>query len=133
MKLEHAALWATDLEASLRFYTRYFGARPGPRYANPATGFRSYFLRFDAGSRLELMQMPGISPRAEPTDRQSIGLVHLAFEAGDPASVDALTAVLRRDGHAVVGAPRRTGDGYYESTVLDPDGNRIEIVATAEA
>jgi lactoylglutathione lyase len=29
----------------------------------------------------------------------------------------------------VVGAPRKTGDGYYESVVLDPDGNVVQIAA----
>lgn len=130
MKLEHAALWSTDLEASCRFYAHYFGGFPGARYENPATGFRSYFLRFEGGSRLELMQMPGIVPRAAAPGAQSIGLVHLAFEASNTTEVDHLTATLQRDGHPIVGAPRHTGDGYYESTVLDPDGNRIEIVTT---
>ena len=27
----------------------------------------------------------------------------------------------------IEGEPRTTGDGYYESVVLDPEGNRIEI------
>jgi lactoylglutathione lyase len=133
MKLEHAALWTPDLEASRSFYVRYFGAEAGPRYENPKSGFRSHFLRFAGGSRIELMQMPGIAPRADAPDRQSIGLVHLAFDAGDEAAVDALTQRLRHDGHRVVGEPRRTGDGYYESTVLDPDGNRIEIAALPRA
>ena len=129
MKLEHAALWTPDLEASRHFYARYFGAQAGPRYENPTTGFRSYFLSFDGGSRIELMQMPGISPRGAEPEVQRLGLVHLAFDAGDVAGVDALTESLRRDGHRVIGEPRRTGDGYYESTVLDPDGNRIELTA----
>jgi lactoylglutathione lyase len=41
--------------------------------------------------------------------------------------VDTLTERLRADGYRVVGEPRTTGDGYYESVVLDLDGNRIEI------
>jgi lactoylglutathione lyase len=133
MKLDHAALWTDDLEASRRFYTRYFGAQAGPRYDNARTGFGSYFLSFQGGSRLELMQMPGIEPREGTPERQRIGLVHLAFDAGDTAAVDALTEQLRRDGHRVIGEARRTGDGYYESTVLDPDDNRIEIAALPHA
>src|SRR5512137_3155812 len=133
MKLEHAALWTPDLEASRSFYTRYFGARAGARYENPVTGFRSYFLTFEGGSRMELMQLPGIAPRDGAPDLQRIGLVHLAFDAGDEAAVETLTQTLRRDGYRVVGEPRRTGDGYYESTVLDPDGNRIEIAAMPAA
>ncbi|HJW12508.1 MAG TPA: VOC family protein [Albitalea sp.] len=129
MKLEHAALWTPDLERSRAFYERYFGGRAGARYANPRTGFASYFLSFDGGSRLELMQMDGIVPRPHEPAVQQMGLVHLAFDAGSTARVDALTERLRAEGHAVIGEARRTGDGYYESTVLDPDGNRIEIAA----
>lgn len=133
MKLDHAALWTPDLERSRVFYERYFGGRAGARYENPRTGFASYFMSFDGGSRLELMQMPGIAPRTHEPAVQQLGLVHLAFDAGSPAQVDALTERLRADGHAVIGEPRRTGDGYYESTVLDPDGNRIEIAAMPAA
>jgi len=133
MKLEHAALWTPDLEASRAFYERYFGARAGTRYANPHNGFASYFLRFDSGSRLELMQMPGIAPRTQAPEVQQLGLVHLAFDAGSMAEVERLTEQLRNDGYRVLGEARRTGDGYYESTVLDPDGNRIEIAAMPEA
>jgi lactoylglutathione lyase len=133
MKLEHAALWTTDLDRSRRFYERYFGGRAGACYRNPPTGFSSYFVSFDGGSRLELMQMPGIAPRQHGPGVQQLGLVHLAFDAGGVAAVEALTERLRADGHAVLGEPRRTGDGYYESTVLDPDGNRIEIAAMPQA
>lgn len=133
MKLEHAALWCHDLERVRAFYERYFGAEAGTRYHNPRKGFSSYFLRFAGGSRLELMQMPGIADRAVPAEVERMGLAHLAFDAGDEAAVEALTARLRADGHAVVGEPRRTGDGYYESVVLDPEGNRIEVVSVPKA
>ena len=129
MQIEHAALWTADLEASQAFYARYFGGTAGPQHVEPATGFRSCFLSFGAGSRLELMQMPGIAPRAGDPGRQHIGLVHLAFAAADPAGVDALTTQLRASGQRVLDEPHRTADGYYESTVLDPDGNRVEIAA----
>jgi lactoylglutathione lyase len=129
MILEHAALWTPDLERSRAFYETYFAASAGDRYTNHRTGFSSYFLRFAGGSRLELMQMPTIEPRVHPVDVQVMGLVHLAFTPGDEAAVDALTDRLRADGYTVVSEPRRTGDGYYESCVFDPDGNRIEIAA----
>ena len=129
MKLEHVALWTPDLERARTFYAHYFGGQAGPRYANPNHGFTSYFLTFDGGSRLELMQMPGIVPRAAPPETQVMGLVHLAFTPGDEGAVDALTKRLRADGYPVIREAYRTGDGYYESTVLDPDGNRIEIAA----
>jgi lactoylglutathione lyase len=127
MKLEHAALWTPDLERSRRFYEGHFGGRAGPRYRNPRTGFSSYFLSFGDGSRLELMHRPDIAPRRDGPQDPALGLAHLAFQAGSRAEVQALTQRLRGDGCAVVGEPRLTGDGYYESVVLDPDGNRIEI------
>ncbi len=131
MKLEHTALWTADLERSRAFYQRWFGARSNTRYTNPRHGFASYFLAFErGGARLELMQMPGIAPRpALAEGAQMMGLVHLAFAVGTPEAVDALTARMREAGVAVLDGPRRTGDGYYESVVADPDGNRVEICA----
>lgn len=131
MKLEHAALWTEDLERSRAFYQRWFEARANQRYTNPRTGFASYFLAFGRGdARLELMQMPGVAPRpALAGGTQTMGLVHLAFAVGTPAEVDALTARMREAGVAVLDGPRRTGDGYYESVVADPDGNRVELCA----
>lgn len=124
MHIEHVALWTPDLERSRAFYQRYFGAAAGDRYTNPDTGFSSYFLRFEGGSRLELMQMPGI--KVSPTG-QTFGWIHIAIATGSKAAVDLLTERLRSDGFTITGEPRTTGDGYYESLALDPDGNRIEI------
>lgn len=133
VNLEHVALWTRDLTAAHGFYTAFFGAEAGPVYANASTGFRSYFLTFPRGSRLELMQMPGIAPRGDDATTQRIGIAHLAFDAGSPAAVDALMARLQAHGCAVESAARTTGDGYYEGTVFDPDGNRIEIVTRADS
>jgi lactoylglutathione lyase len=127
MHVEHVALWTADLERARDFYTRWFGARAGEPYHNPRTGFRSYFLSFDQGPRLELMQMPGIPANANDVDRQALGLIHFAVSLGSTDAVNDLTARLRATGHRVVSEPRRTGDGYHESCVLDPDGNRIEL------
>jgi len=128
MHIEHLAMWVRDLEQMRIFYETYFGATANDKYTNVRTGFSSYFLSFpDGGPRLELMQMPGISefPTNDPT--QFMGLTHMAFSVGSPSAVDALTNQLRQDGCVVAGEPRRTGDGYYESVVLDPEKNRIEI------
>lgn len=127
MKIEHLALWTTDLERARRFYATYFAAQPSPLYHNPRTNFRSYFLSFDQGARLELMQMPGIPTNANDVDRQATGLIHFALSLGSESAVNTLTERLRADGCRVISEPRRTGDGYYESCVLDPDGNRIEL------
>ena len=133
MYVEHIAIWTEDVERLRAFYERYFGAVSGTKYVNPAKGFNSYFLSFTSGARLEIMQMPGISqmpgiPRTGNNVRtQFIGFVHLAISTGSQAGVDALTAQLRAEGYPILDGPRTTGDGYYESVVLDPDGNRLEI------
>jgi lactoylglutathione lyase len=133
MRIEHVAIWTSDLERLRAFYERYFGARAGDRYENPAKQFRSYFLCFESGARLELMQRPELPRDAADPVRQRTGFIHLAFVVGDEAAVDTLTERLREAGHPPLDGPRRTGDGYYESVVLDPDGNRLEITAQARA
>ena len=55
------------------------------------------------------------------------GFVHIAFRTGSPEAVDALTRRLKQDGYEVVSGPRTTGDGYYESCILDLEGNQIEL------
>jgi catechol-2,3-dioxygenase len=35
MRIEHVALWTTDLERSKEFYTKFFGATSCPKYVNP--------------------------------------------------------------------------------------------------
>jgi len=124
MKIEHVAVWTADLEHSRAFYETYFGAVSNQKYTNLTKRFESYFLTFASGARLELMHMPELAPA---TPAQSIGWAHLAFSVGSQAAVDTLTERLRAEGYTVQGEPRTTGDGYYESVVLDPDGNLIEI------
>lgn len=125
MRVEHAAIYVNDIEAEKKFFTRYFGASAGEMYHNKNTGFSSYFLSFDGGARLELMTAPELQDMDKPGLRT--GFAHLAFSVGSCKEVDALTERLRADGYAVVSGPRVTGDGYYESCVLDVEGNRIEI------
>ncbi len=126
MRIEHVALWARDLDALTEFYVRWFGAVAGPRYENPRKGFASRFLEFSGGARLEVMTRTGIDTRAE---QEQLGLAHIAIAVGDEASVDALAAKFTGAGVAVIDGPRRTGDGYYECVVRDPEGNRVEIAA----
>ncbi|GIV95985.1 MAG: glyoxalase [Herpetosiphonaceae bacterium] len=125
MRIEHIALWTSRLEELKAFYETYFGARAGEKYINPTKQFESYFLSFSDGARLELMRVPGIA--GDRRRDEQAGYHHIAFAVGSREQVDALTERLRGDGYRVVGEPRRTGDGYYESVVLDPDGNRVEI------
>lgn len=128
MRIDHVALWTFDLERARTFYEKYFDAKAGAKYFNPKKNFESYFMSFKDGCRLEIMQMPGIIPRDNDlSGKQHIGFVHLAISVGSKTNVDELTEKLRLDGYEIAGEPRQTGDGYYESVVLDPDGNRIEI------
>jgi lactoylglutathione lyase len=129
MRIEHVAIWTNDLERSVAFYQRYFGATSGSRYVNPKKGFESVFLSFSGGARLEVMKTNTLNPVAIEPGAQRMGLTHLALSVGSESHVDELTQRLKNDGYPVLDGPRRTGDGYYESVVLDPDGNRLEIAA----
>jgi lactoylglutathione lyase len=126
MKIEHMAIWTVDIERLRAFYVRYFGATSNARYVNSAKQFESYFLSFPEGARLEIMHSPQVQLQSDG-DLQWRGYAHLAFSTGSREQVDALTDRLQEDGYHLLSGPRVTGDGYYESLFLDPDGNWIEI------
>ncbi len=109
------------------FYSTYFGAVPNEKYINKAKGFSSYFLSFEQGPGLEIMQMPSVSGRGGHPANHYFGLAHFAISVGSPGEVDKLTARLEADGYKVMDGPRKTGDGSYESVILDPENNRVEI------
>lgn len=125
MKIEHIALYVNDLEGAKNFFVKYFSAVSNEGYHNRTTDFRSYFLTFDDGARLELMTRPGLEDPVKSPVRT--GFIHLAFSLGSREAVDALTARLASDGFAVLSGPRTTGDGYYESCVTGFEGNLLEI------
>jgi lactoylglutathione lyase len=127
MKINHIAIWTKRLERMRAFYETYFQARAGEKYANPQTGFESYFLEFSSGARLEIMHMPDVLESIHEIDARYVGYVHIAVSVGSEEKVDALTDRLERDGYSIQSRPRRTGDGYYESVVLDPENNQVEI------
>lgn len=127
MRIEHIALWTDDLERSKAFYTRYFDGKAGDKYLNPEKHFESYFIKFEDGARLEIMKMPSVLSNPGEKVNQYLGYVHMAFSVGSRETVDTLTERLSQDGYEVISAPRTTGDGYYESCILDPDGNRVEV------
>jgi lactoylglutathione lyase len=127
MYIKHIAIWSKDIDKLRIFYETYFQAKAGKRYVNKAKQFESYFLNFASGASLELMQKPGISELPDDGDIQFTGYSHLAVSVISKEEVDSLTARLKKDGFQVVSKPRQTGDGYYESCVLDPDENRVEI------
>lgn len=126
MRIEHVGLWVNDMEKVAAFYAKYFGARVGALYQNPRKGFESRFLEFDSGARLEIMKRTDVTQRAAA---EMLGFAHVALTVGDDARVDALAARFSADGLEPESGPRRTGDGYYECVVRDPEGNRVEIAA----
>ena len=126
MKIDHVAIWVKDLEIMKAFYVKYFNMTAGEKYSNPKKHFSSYFLSFDLESaRIEIMHN---SQMSELDKGSSIfGWAHIAISVGSHDAVDDLTEQLRIDGYAIHGEPRTTGDGYYESVILDPEGNQVEI------
>lgn len=125
MKIEHIAMYVNDLESARDFFVKYFGAKSNDFYHNLKTDFRSYFLSFDEGTRLEIMNKPQMIDIAKDINRT--GYIHIAFSLGSAEKVDQLTAKLKSDGYEVISGPRTTGDGYYESCIIDLEGNQIEL------
>ena len=125
MKIEHIAMYVNDLEAARDFFVKYLGGVSNDGYHNKNTDFRSYFISFDDGARLELMNKPGLDDMEKPLNRT--GYVHIAFSVGSKEKVDELTAYLKAEGFDVISGPRTTGDGYYESCVVVIEGNQIEL------
>jgi|TARA_B110000967_G_C18809661_1_gene522885 lactoylglutathione lyase len=126
MKLEHIAIWTLDLEKMKLFYLKFFELTLNKKYYNSEKKFSSYFLSFDNGARIELMHRPDIS-ECIATSHLKLGLTHFAIAVGSKGKVDSLTESVRNDGFNIIGEPRTTGDGYYESVIADPEGNLIEI------
>lgn len=127
MKLEHMAIWTGDLERLRQFYVNYFGATSNAKYINVKKQFESYFLTFQTGARLEIMYSPRVQSLPIDQSIQQSGYAHIAFSLDSKDQVNDLTLRLQRDGYQLLDGPRYTGDGYYESSFLDPDGNRIEL------
>ena len=125
MRIEHIALYVNDLERARKFFIKYLGAESNKGYHNPKTNFRSYFLSFDDGARLEIMNKSEMSD--QPKDLARTGYAHIAFSGGSKEKVDDLTNQLKLDGYEVISGPRTTGDGYYESCIVAIEGNQIEI------
>ena len=125
MKIEHIAMYVNDLEAAMDFFVKYFNAASNNGYHNSKTDFRSYFLSFNDGARLEIMNKPQMADSAKDISRT--GYIHIAFSLGSAERVDQLTERLRSDGFEVISGPRTTGDGYYESCIIGIEGNQIEL------
>ncbi|MGC1390096.1 MAG: VOC family protein [Bacteroidales bacterium] len=130
MNIDHVAIWTTQLEKLKDYYIKYFNGRANKKYLNKEKQFESYFVSFDSGARLELMNMPGIPENLnDPVEKQHQGIIHLSFGMGNMDMVNSKFNELTRDGYKILRGPRKTGDGYYEFETLDPDNNRIEVSA----
>lgn len=125
MKIEHIAMYMNDLEAAKEFFVKYLNGTANNGYHNKNTDFRSYFISFDDGARLEIMKKPEMADDEKSLART--GFIHIAFSVDNKKSVDSLTARMKADGYEVISGPRTTGDGYYESCVIGIEGNQIEI------
>lgn len=126
MQLTHIAIWTNELERSREFYVKYFNGTSNEKYVNPKKGFASYFITFEGGASLEIMQ------RTDVTEERSglfIGLAHFAFSVGSKEKVNEMIEMFRSEGYTITGEPRTTGDGFYEGSVEDPDGNIVEVIA----
>lgn len=125
MKIDHIAMYVNDLEKAREFFMKYLSAVSNEGYHNKTTDFHSYFLSFDEGARIEIMNKPNMSDDEKRLSRT--GYIHIAFNVGSKEKVDELTAELKIAGYEVVSGPRTTGDGYYESCIVTIEGNQIEI------
>ena len=125
MHIEHIAMYVNDIEKTREFFIKYFDAISNEGYHNKTTCFRSYFLSFDNGARLEIMNKPQMSDEEKGLNRT--GYIHIAFSLGSKEAVDVLTGKMKNDGYDVISGPRTTGDGYYESCIIGMEGNQIEI------
>ena len=125
MRIEHVALYVNDLAEARNFFEQYFGAQANDGYHNLKTNFRSFFISFDDGARIEIMNRPEMEDL--PKELARTGYAHIAFSVGSKEKVDALTTKLKADGYEVISGPRTTGDGYYESCIVAFEGNQIEI------
>ena len=128
MRITHLAIWTNDLERLREFYCNYFGAISNEKYFNPVKQFSSYFLTFENdGCSIELMNKPHLDHPDNQGLKHETGLAHLSFSVGSKEKVDLMTEQFRKSGHNIIGEPRYTGDGFYESVITDPDGNIVEI------
>jgi lactoylglutathione lyase len=130
MTIDHVAIWTTQLETMKDYYVRYFNGVANIKYRNNESQYESYFVSFDSGSRIELMQKPGIPENLNDTvEKQYLGIIHLAFGVENMDLVNQKLKELAGDGYKILRGPRKTGDGYWEFETLDPDNNRIEVSA----
>lgn len=125
MKIEHISIWTKKLEEMKDFYEKFFQGKSSKKYVNIKKQFESYFIVFEDGARLELMCNTSLMDK--DSDTLYSGYAHMAFSIGSKEKVDELTNIIRENSYKITSEPRLTGDGYYESCFLDPDGNNVEL------
>ncbi len=125
MRIEHVAMYVNDIEKARAFFVKYLDGKANDGYHNVKTDFQSYFISFEDGARLEIMNRPNMTDEVKSLNRT--GLIHIAFSVGSKERVDELTERLNAAGYDIVSGPRTTGDGYYESCIIAIEGNQIEI------
>jgi lactoylglutathione lyase len=130
MTIDHIAIWTTQPEQLKDYYVKYFNGSANEKYFNKDTLFESYFITFDAGSRLEIMKKPGIPVNLnDREEKQHQGIIHISFGVETMEMVTGKSKELSEAGYRILRGPRKTGDGYFEFETLDPDNNRIEVAA----
>lgn len=127
MTINHVAIWTSQLEELKAFYEKYFQGSSNEKYVNTKKGFESYFITFKEGASLELMRRVGMNEQDKDAEKFYSGFTHMAFSVGSKEKVDELTEKMVNDGFKKLDGPRTTGDGFYESSIVDPDGNILEI------
>jgi lactoylglutathione lyase len=126
MRVDHIALYCIDLEGMKSFFMEYFGCTPNELYHNSRTGLKTYILSFpDGGAKLEIMARPEVIKPM--TDIFHGGFIHLSIALGSKEAVEEKTEELKSDDYECISGPRTTGDGYYESCIVGPEGILLEI------
>lgn len=127
MNIAHVAIWTRQIEAQRSFWREFFAAESNEKYVSKnRAGFESYFMTLASGPTIELMTVPTLADA--PVSTEFVGWAHIAINVGSVETVDDMAEKARQQGR-LASAARWTGDGFYEAVILDPDNNRIELVA----
>ena len=118
-------MYVNDLDAARDFVVTFLGGISNNGYHNEKTGFKSYFITFEDGARLEIMNKLDLNE--DPKSLNRTGYAHIAFSVGSKEKVNEVTEKVRLAGFKVISGPRTTGDGYYESCIVAIADNQIEI------
>ena len=122
MRLHHVAFWTRRIDVLEDFYARHLGGKVLFRHA--IGNFRCTFMSLDDSVKIELMSRTELG---DPDLTERIGYSHLSLEVDSKARVDQLTETFRAAGIPIEKDKEQYDDGFYESSIRDPDGNVIEI------